>query len=216
MVWIKIVNMPGSGMLTRAINGVIPTEKKDKVEFPTDAKAALRDLFEPNQLERRYGGTSPDLKPEESYPFKFFPNPRGRAARENTAQWEKDADTNDDVSAMKSEGLNDVEDFSLHESATLPFHEGVLWDESSDEARARWLDIALRSALTPEAAAALTQRHGKQARLCRSMSDWMMTVNPAVVGKVSLMRSTTAGFGESAPEPEVKWATKDDIKILSL
>jgi len=193
MVWIKIVNLPGSGMLTRAINGVIPSEKKDKIEIPTDVKAALLPHFEPNQLECRYGGTAPDLRPEETYPFRFFPNPRGSVVRDSSAMWEKDADEVDTGAAppRKLEEGQEVEDFSLHASATLAFHEGVLWDESSDAARARCLDLAQRSTLTPEAASALTQRHGKPAKLCRSVTDWMQTVNPQVIGRVSIMRSST-------------------------
>merc|ERR1711972_196341 len=78
MVWLKIVNMPGG--LARIVDGLIPTEKKDKVSFPSDAAAELLEQMEPHQLESRYGGTAPDLAPDETYPFHFFKNPQGQAA----------------------------------------------------------------------------------------------------------------------------------------
>mmetsp|Transcript_108074 Transcript_108074/g.312297 ORF Transcript_108074/g.312297 Transcript_108074/m.312297 type:complete len:775 (+) Transcript_108074:80-2404(+) len=224
MVWIKIVNMPGSSMLTRAINSVIPAEKKDKVDFPMDVKAALKDLFQPNQLERKYGGASPDLEPAETYPFKFFPNPRGRAYRENAAAWHNDAGAATDVAldpAKPDDGQNEVEDFSMHLSASLHFHEGLLWDESCEDARRRWMDGALNSTLTADAAAAIATRHGKQPRICRSLTDWMQSVNPQAVGQISLLRAVTESLEERqaqrSAEPEILWAANTwDVKIISL
>eukprot|EP00443_Scrippsiella_acuminata_P007569 CAMPEP_0115251616 /NCGR_PEP_ID=MMETSP0270-20121206/43720_1 /TAXON_ID=71861 /ORGANISM="Scrippsiella trochoidea, Strain CCMP3099" /LENGTH=501 /DNA_ID=CAMNT_0002667039 /DNA_START=1 /DNA_END=1503 /DNA_ORIENTATION=+ len=136
MVWLKIVNMPGG--LARVVNGLIPVEKKEKVSFPIDISAELLKHMEPHQLERCYGGTAPDLAPNETYPFHFFKNPRGEAALLKEHDMES-------LSSAESE----PEDFSMHESTQLAFHEGFLWDNSSAAARGRWLEKAKMSSLTP-------------------------------------------------------------------
>merc|ERR1711920_1208655 len=101
----------------------IPAEKKDKVSFPTDVAAELLEQMEPHQLESRYGGTAPDLAPDETFPFRFFKNPRGEAALLKEHPME-----------FSNSGEGKVEDYSMHESTQLAFHEGLLWDSSSTAA----------------------------------------------------------------------------------
>jgi len=171
MVWLKIVNMPGG--LARIVNGLIPAEKKDKVSFPSDAAAELLQHMEPHQLERRYGGTAPDLAPDETYPFNFFKNPRGEAALSKEHP----------VESLSSAG-SEPEDFSMHESTQLAFHEGLLWDDSSAEARARWLELSKAVSLTPDSAAALSRLTGCNGDVqpCRDIEHWLQIVNPAAMG----------------------------------
>jgi len=170
MVWLKIVNMPGG--LARIVNGLIPAEKKDKVSFPSDAAAELLQLMEPHQLERRYGGTAPDLAPDETYPFNFFKNPRGEAVL-----------SKEHPVGLSSSPDSEPEDFSMHESARLAFHEGLLWDDSSAEARARWLELSKALSLTPDSADALSKLIGgsEDVQPCRDVEHWLQIVNPAAV-----------------------------------
>eukprot|EP00928_Gymnodinium_smaydae_P036317 TRINITY_DN25404_c0_g1_i1.p1 TRINITY_DN25404_c0_g1~~TRINITY_DN25404_c0_g1_i1.p1 ORF type:complete len:581 (-),score=107.69 TRINITY_DN25404_c0_g1_i1:234-1976(-) len=147
MVWMKIVNMPGNNFVNKAVNSAVPSEKRDKVSFPADAAAAMLEHFEANQLEARYGGTAPDLEPEETYPFHFFPNATGTRKASSV---EQDGDT------------------SLHHLTSHAFHEGCLWDTScSDAARARWLRKAKASSLPPRAAAELSRLSGSIVEPCR-------------------------------------------------
>lgn len=191
MVWIKIVNMPGgNGVLGRAINSAIPAEKRDKVSFPQDVAGDLRVHFQPNQLERRYGGTAPDLAPADTYPFHFFPNPRGDAA----------ALTRSHTRDLENEPEVQQEDYSLHESTDLSFHEGRLWDDSSQEARNRWAQHARSASLTPAAAAALSRLVGGEPVLpCRDVTTWMKITNPGAAEQQSSVwaRAAEADGGSS-------------------
>jgi len=169
--------MPGG--LARVVNGLIPAEKKEKVSFPTDVSAELLKHMEPHQLESCYGGTAPDLAPNETYPFRFFKNPRGEAAllKEHTME---------SLSTAESE----PEDFSMHESTQLAFHEGFSWDDSSAAARGRWLEKAKMSSLTPASANALAElgEDSKPVQPCRDMEQWLEIVNPAAADSSCTMR----------------------------
>lgn len=158
MGWIKIVNMPGSSLLARAINATIPGDSKEKVSFPTDAAAGLMEHFEPNQLERRYGGAAPDTEPGETYPYRFFPGATGKVGEPGPAAEGGDG--------PESGGL------SMHESVGLAFHEGLLWDESSAESGARWMEAERPCSLAPHAAEYLSKKAGEQVLACRSMPRW--------------------------------------------
>lgn len=119
-------------MLTKIVNGAIPQEKKHKVSILSGSDivaGTLLDLFEPNQLEKNYGGTAPDLAPADTYPFHFFP------------------------SAVKS--LVPSTGKSLHESCPLAFHVGDLWD-TSKKAQKAWLSRALAASLTSDSARTLS------------------------------------------------------------
>jgi len=181
MVWIKIINMPGGALLSRAINGAIPAEKKDKVGFSQNYQAELATHFEPNQLERRYGGAAPDLQPAETYPYHFFPNPRGETALRGPAH--SDACSEGRLSTARSEeDIRETEHFSLHESTNLAFHEGQLWDDSSKHARQRWLGEAKASSLTPASAKALSGLlGGESVEPCRELEKWLEMINPAAL-----------------------------------
>eukprot|EP00418_Pyrodinium_bahamense_P025130 CAMPEP_0179144916 /NCGR_PEP_ID=MMETSP0796-20121207/69872_1 /TAXON_ID=73915 /ORGANISM="Pyrodinium bahamense, Strain pbaha01" /LENGTH=218 /DNA_ID=CAMNT_0020845233 /DNA_START=10 /DNA_END=666 /DNA_ORIENTATION=- len=181
MVWIKIVNMPGGSFLSKAINSAIPAEKKDKISFPRDIEDVAAH-FEPNQLEKRYGGAASNLEPEETYPFHFFPHPRGEVAvHESTCV----SDFSHKAAQLLrgTSSLRDTEDFSLHESTHRVFHEGQLWDDSSEAARQRWLPGALAgTSLSPAAAEALKgMTGGASVEPCRDVDRWLELLNPAAI-----------------------------------
>lgn len=158
MAWLKLVNLPGNAVLRRVLNSTIRSEVKDKVSFPKDTATELARHFEPGQLERRYGGAAPDLKPEETYPFHFFPNARGSTAERSEPE---------------------VADTALHTYTTRAFHEGTLWDESC-EAPAGWHARARGSSLTPDAAEALGRiAGGPPVQPCRDMGRWRQLVLPS-------------------------------------
>mmetsp|Transcript_31513 Transcript_31513/g.80346 ORF Transcript_31513/g.80346 Transcript_31513/m.80346 type:complete len:579 (+) Transcript_31513:29-1765(+) len=178
MVWMKIVNMPGSGLLRSVVNSAIPSDKKKKVMFPTDLVTEMANDFEPNQLEKRYGGTAPDLEAAETYPFRFFPACRG-------------SDMSQDAEAQVPEWTGE-EQSSLHHFSTRAFHEGHLWDESTSEARLEWLRQVRTCALTvpaAEAASRLLQEHGEPGVApCSSMQQWLDLANCAELGLPSVRR----------------------------
>eukprot|EP00933_Yihiella_yeosuensis_P011882 TRINITY_DN11971_c1_g1_i1.p1 TRINITY_DN11971_c1_g1~~TRINITY_DN11971_c1_g1_i1.p1 ORF type:complete len:579 (-),score=110.95 TRINITY_DN11971_c1_g1_i1:216-1952(-) len=145
LAWMKIVNMPGTTMLTQAVNGAIPTEKKQKVDFPVDVQSALLANFETNQLEARYGGTAPDLLPEETYPFRFFPNATGQ-----------------DVDSGSSR--------ALHKSASLSLHEGILFDPP---AMKQWVHRLRFQSLTRRAVEELSARDPDlKVEACEDLLHW--------------------------------------------
>lgn len=160
MVWMMIVNLPGNKVIGRLIESLIPAEKKAKVKFPTNIAAAMRRHFEPGQLEARYGGTAPDLAPEEAYPFRFFPNARGPPAASLRAAPKPPS--------ASSGGT------SWHALCDRSFHTGTLWDrrpEAGEEAR--WLSEARSARLPPASAAGLSQLLGRAVLPCSSMDHWL-------------------------------------------
>lgn len=131
MRFVNIVNMPA--MMASIVTRLIPAEKQKKVCIVKNIVAELAQGFEPNQLEQRYGGISPDLSPAQTYPFQFFPSCRGSSKIESSTT-------------------------SMHELCSRKYHEGALWDDSSPAIRERWLESAKTCvALTPQAAEYLTR-----------------------------------------------------------
>eukprot|EP00425_Heterocapsa_triquetra_P005582 CAMPEP_0195158492 /NCGR_PEP_ID=MMETSP0448-20130528/185695_1 /TAXON_ID=66468 /ORGANISM="Heterocapsa triquestra, Strain CCMP 448" /LENGTH=614 /DNA_ID=CAMNT_0040197291 /DNA_START=183 /DNA_END=2028 /DNA_ORIENTATION=+ len=157
MVWIKMVNMPGQGMLRNVVNGAIPADKKKKVMFPKDMSSVAQE-FDPNQLEKRYGGAAPDLEPGGTYPFRFFPGCTGPVA-------------------APAPELTGAEHSSLHNFCSRHFHEGQLWDDSLPETKARYLHEVRLSSLTPAAAQAaseLLEELGEPlVTPCRDVTYWL-------------------------------------------
>mmetsp|Transcript_70939 Transcript_70939/g.148405 ORF Transcript_70939/g.148405 Transcript_70939/m.148405 type:complete len:811 (+) Transcript_70939:72-2504(+) len=206
MIWVKIVNMPSS-MLARAINGVIPSEKKDKVSFPSDVKSAIAPLFEPHQLEQRYGGTAPDCPPSETYPFRFFPRCRGgeHEVPENIAIPPAQPATQSQPLAynfVRTESgdkaeWRDSQDYSLHELTNLQFHEGTLWDTSSERAKQVWMEAAKKSSLAPTAAEELSKLCGETVEPCRGIRRFLELANPeAQPGRIDRVK-TDANWEEA-------------------
>jgi hypothetical protein len=145
MAWMQIVNMPGKrGTLTKLVNGAIPAEKKHKVNVVDKAADALKGRFEPHQVEARYGGTAPDLAPEETYPFRFFPDATGSNAEQGN---------------------------SLHAFTNRPMQQGVLWDSSSSETKKAW--ISKPQSLTEAAARAFSDLAERNQEACSDMARWM-------------------------------------------
>lgn len=177
MVWMKIVNMPGSGLLRNVVNSAIPADKKKKVGFPgpEELAAEMAEEFEPNQLERCFGGTAPDLEPEETYPFNFLPRCRGPAAPAEEA--------------LTAE-LTGLEHSSLHPFATRAFHEGHVWDSSLPETHAQWLRQARASSLAPLAAQAASELLEDQPAVspCRDVQRWLDLANATELGQPSTHR----------------------------
>jgi len=182
MVWMKMLNVPG--YLKSAVEKLIPTAKKDKVAFCTEAqiKTSLTGLIEPHQLEARYGGTAPDLRPEETYPFHFFPNATGEG-REGDMR-------------------------SLHQHSTRAFHEGALWDDSTKAAKAFWFNNAASESLTPMAAAAYTGMEGAtKVEPCADAARWLELVgHEEAQSKASMTASREPSQSE---EPDEKAAQQE-------
>lgn len=135
-------------MLTKLINSAIPTEKQHKVSFLSGSdisEGSLLHFFEPNQLEKCYGGTAPDLSPAETYPFHFFPG----AVK----------------SSVPSSGK------SLHESCALALRVGDLW-ETCQTAQKSWLPRALRASLTSDSAKALSTLVSSHVKPVCDISHW--------------------------------------------
>jgi len=132
---IKILHL---GVLGSAVNALIPRDKKDKTSFPVDADVAreMMTLCECSQLEARYGGTAPDVKPGGAYPYRFFPNCTGQSF------------------ALLEEVT------TLHQLTTLEFHEGQSWDTS--EVPRTWSNSSdAYERLAPELASELKRLLGK-------------------------------------------------------
>eukprot|EP00930_Biecheleria_cincta_P021991 TRINITY_DN16132_c0_g1_i1.p1 TRINITY_DN16132_c0_g1~~TRINITY_DN16132_c0_g1_i1.p1 ORF type:complete len:587 (+),score=103.35 TRINITY_DN16132_c0_g1_i1:65-1825(+) len=169
MAWMKILNMPGSSMLTAVVNAAIPAEKKHKVSFLSGndvATGALLNFFQPNQLEKNYGGTAPDLLPADTYPFQFFPGAvktltptSGKSLHESCPQGK-----------------------SLHESCPLSLHVGDLW-ETSQKAQKCWLPRALSASLTSDAARALSTLSSSQVRPVCDITHWHEVCTQANITK---------------------------------
>lgn len=73
-------------------SSIIPNHKKDSVKFVggKEIQAVMRGVAEPLQLGQRYGGTAPDLAPEETYPFRAFhevTRGRSRPRRPKRSGW---------------------------------------------------------------------------------------------------------------------------------
>mmetsp|Transcript_98345 Transcript_98345/g.249622 ORF Transcript_98345/g.249622 Transcript_98345/m.249622 type:complete len:797 (+) Transcript_98345:96-2486(+) len=194
MVWVKIINMP-SNMLARAINGVIPAEKKDKVGFPTDVKKEIAPFFEPNQLEERYGGSAANTKPGDTYPYRFFPQCRGKASTDKGEEEQQQSGLCRTYSEWK-----ETEDLSLHESTTLAFHEGALWDESSEIAKVRWLANAKAASLTSESAQAISKLAGTTVEPCQTVERFLELTNPEAV----------RGAHDNRAKTEIDWGSAED------
>mmetsp|Transcript_92992 Transcript_92992/g.266616 ORF Transcript_92992/g.266616 Transcript_92992/m.266616 type:complete len:809 (-) Transcript_92992:33-2459(-) len=197
--WLKIVNVPGGGILGRAINSLIPPEKKDKVSFPQDLKAEIGVHFEGHQLEQRYGGSAPDLEPEATYPFHFFPNCRGvqgdHAEASSMSDWEH----------------RNAGDISLHQSTTLQFHQGMLWDESAEQCRDRWANRAKTCSLTPQSSQALLQiTGGDPVQPCRDLASWMEIM------KVTTTSSRRLQLEAATPEARCEDVLGGEVVCVSL
>lgn len=150
----KILNLPW--VIKSLANSFIPEDKKDKVQFVggKELREVMGTLFEPSQLEKRYGGDAPDLAPEETYPFRFFPN----------------------CTAAKPEA--DWTDKSLHQFTNREFHEGALWDVSSEERKGRWIESAVRQSLCTESAKDLKSLGAQDVQAVTDIKSWFKLVAP--------------------------------------
>lgn len=110
----KIFHMPS--LLRAIVNSLIPEDKKSKVEFVADADipSTMRKMCEPHQLEVQYGGTAPNVKPGEVYPFRFFPHCRGPQSG----------------GKPPLPSLHKVTDRLFHEGVSLDNHDKDLWSDA--------------------------------------------------------------------------------------
>jgi len=137
-------------MVRTVVNSLIPADKRDKVYLvpDKDIKSHLLTLFEPHQLEQKYGGTATDVTDETCYPFRFFPNATGA-----TANWPKP-------------------DIPLHHLVDRTFHEGLLWDESTPAAKRAWVASAQGHPLTTISAEYLATKTKQTERPCTTLEQW--------------------------------------------
>jgi hypothetical protein len=187
MVWLKIFNMPG--FLRKPVASVIPAEKAKKVGVvhPAETQKTMRELMEPHQLEARFGGTAPDCSPEEVYPFRFFPD---ATCGSNGCGHEEIV------------GIGHGNE-SLHSHTSLEFHEGALWDHSTDKAKEEWFQAAQAQSLPPGSAAALSALPGAgQVEPCCNLTKWLELVDPVEAENriqatpSSRIQRTTSGMSE--------------------
>eukprot|EP00930_Biecheleria_cincta_P024384 TRINITY_DN17459_c0_g1_i1.p1 TRINITY_DN17459_c0_g1~~TRINITY_DN17459_c0_g1_i1.p1 ORF type:complete len:515 (-),score=63.27 TRINITY_DN17459_c0_g1_i1:284-1828(-) len=173
----KIFHMP---WVVRAIvNSLIPEDKKSKVEFVADRDiaAVMRGLFEPHQLEEQYGGTAPNVKNGEAYPYRFFANCTGKSSGESGER-------------------------SLHGLVDRSFHEGHSWDLYPAE-RATWEGEVCQQSLTRASATALRALLGVTAEPCTSLEQWKamrLPISPPR-SQDELIRSPTADVAITSDEP---------------
>jgi hypothetical protein len=154
MAWMQIVNMPGRGGLARLVNGAIPADKKHKVNVVEDPSQALVGRFEPHQVEARYGGTAPDLAPEETYPFHFFPNATGSHASEEPRD-------------------STMHETSFHAFTNRPFQQGVLWDTSSARAQEAWISKPQHLTVTAAQALSSLVKGNLETQPCLDIERWI-------------------------------------------
>lgn len=149
----KIFHMP---WVVRAIvNSLIPEDKKSKVEFVADKDIpnVMRGLCEPHQLEEQYGGTAPNVKNGEAYPYRFSPNCTGQSFGESG-------------------------ELSLHSLVDRNFHSGHCWNLYPAE-RAKWEGEACQQSLTRESAKELEELLGVKAEPCTSLEQWKTLHQPS-------------------------------------
>lgn len=159
MVWTKIVNAPWwfTGIWT-GIKRVVPGESVKKVEILGSNMANLAALFEPAQLEQRYGGGAPNLDaPSDFFPRKFMPGPFAPAQR-----------------ATGSLAGDRV--LRLHEFTSSEFHEGAEW---RSETKHLWLPRAARSLLTPQSASHVKATCGKDVAATETLEQALLILQPA-------------------------------------
>lgn len=135
-------------LLRAIVNSLIPEDKKSKVEFIADGdiKNSMRKLCEPHQIEEQYGGTAPNVKAGEVYPFRFFPHCRGPNSGGNPPQT------------------------SLHQVADRLFHEGVSLDRHDQDL---WKGIITHQPVTKGTAKALADLLHAEVKPTTSLDDWL-------------------------------------------
>lgn len=144
----KILYMPS--LLLSLVNFFIPEDKKDQVESvrDKDISRVMTSLCEPHQLEEHYGGSAPNVKDGEAYPYRFFPHCCG----------------------PKAEGS--PPDESLHSFTDREFHEGCLWDASPGE-KQQWIQKSQHQSLTFASAQTLCELIGGAApEPCKTLAQW--------------------------------------------
>lgn len=185
MVFVKLLNMPS--LLAKVVNGVIPAEKKKKVSVVEDCKTDLVRYFEPHQLEARYGGTQPDLSPEQTYPFHFYANCTGRGSTATISETTPSNKADKMATNSSTKGTGSVT--SYHTYVDRTFHEGTLWERG---ATSSWLDQASASSLTPHAAEALGNIFDRPTNPCCTLSKWL-----------EIVRDEVSSEGSATPEESI-------------
>jgi len=144
----KILYMPS--LLLSLVNFFIPEDKKDQVESvrDKDISRVMTSLCEPHQLEEHYGGSAPNVKDGEAYPYRFFPHCCGPKAECSPP------------------------DESLHSFTDREFHEGCLWDASPGE-KQQWIQKSQHQNLTFASAQTLCELIGGAApEPCKTLAQW--------------------------------------------
>lgn len=150
----KILYMPS--LLQSIVNFFIPEDKKDQVEFvrDKDISRVMTGLCEPHQLEEHYGGSAPNVKDGEAYPYRFFPHCCG------------------------PETGSSPPDQSLHGFTDREFHEGCLWDAFPGE-KEQWMEKCQKQSLPFASAQALCELTGGTTPAhCKTLAQWKALVAP--------------------------------------
>jgi len=150
----KILYMPS--LVQTVVNFFVPEDKKHQVEVvrDRDISKVMTGLCEPHQLEEHYGGSAPNVKDGEAYPYRFFPHCRG------------------------PETGGSPPDESLHGVTDRDFHEGCLWDAFPGE-KEQWMRRARQQSLPFASAQALCElTGGVMPEPCTTLAQWKAVVAP--------------------------------------
>ncbi|CAE7405363.1 unnamed protein product [Symbiodinium natans] len=173
----KIFHMPS---IVRAIvNSLIPEDKKSKVDFVADADIAksMRLMCEPHQLEEQYGGTAPNVREGEAFPFRFFPHCRG----------------------PKSGGSPPLP--SLHDVADRSFHEGFSLD-LFEKAQAIWRPFVAHQPLTKIGAETVSKLLAEKVAPTETLDQWLALQSPDAAGKYTAHKVSAGPAEAQAPAAE--------------
>eukprot|EP00930_Biecheleria_cincta_P014977 TRINITY_DN12652_c0_g2_i1.p1 TRINITY_DN12652_c0_g2~~TRINITY_DN12652_c0_g2_i1.p1 ORF type:complete len:523 (-),score=102.13 TRINITY_DN12652_c0_g2_i1:267-1835(-) len=148
----KILYMPA--LLQPVVNFFVPEDKKHQVEVvrDRDISKVMTYLCQPHQLEQHYGGSAPNVKDGEAYPYRFFPHCCG-------------PDTGGSSPEESVHGVTDRE-----------FHEGCLWDAFEKD---QWVRRSRQQSLPFASAQALCELTGAtMPEPCTTLAQWKASVAP--------------------------------------
>lgn len=145
MAWTKIFNFPKSWpykALRVFVEGIVSgLGKSEKVAIVSGSDtAAWKGQVELGQLEEAFGGTAPDLAPEDTFPPRMFSSPKGY-----------DATTLPETSSQNDPNVSSDAPSSLHMMTDLRFHEGLLCADCLEQTTA-WKERVQQLPLPKEAA----------------------------------------------------------------
>eukprot|EP00929_Paragymnodinium_shiwhaense_P057229 TRINITY_DN2863_c0_g1_i3.p1 TRINITY_DN2863_c0_g1~~TRINITY_DN2863_c0_g1_i3.p1 ORF type:complete len:660 (+),score=160.29 TRINITY_DN2863_c0_g1_i3:135-2114(+) len=220
MAWTKIVNGPWwFAAMWSGIKRAIPGESVKKVEIVSGNGAeALTKLFNPAQLEARYGGTAPTLDDPSDFPFRFYPGPFSSSAEAAKIEAEAMAAA---IEAARQDPATSSDEFDLlrlHEITGVETHEGRLWVRGKEDT---WLPTVSRSIITNASAKYLEANFQTEVAPAESVTELLthlaarnhefrstsmaeLPVDEEVSGEQALARDASVGPATSPEAIEIE------------